>query len=100
MREPAAISLRQARVARQHGHRPLEQVVEIEKAALAALELVGAKQAHARVHERGPLGVVRGVCPLVEPAQRNQLLLQALEHLERRRNQVVRPLVTHQRGIA
>ncbi len=100
MREPAPVRIRHARVAREHRDRSLEQVVEVEQAALAALELVSAKQAHARVHERRALGVVRGVRPLMEPPQRDQFLLQALEHLQCRRYQIVRPLIPDQRRVA
>ena len=100
VRVPEAIRLHHARVAREHRDGSLEQVVEIQKTALAALALIGAKQAHARMHERGPLGVVRGAGPLVQPSQRDELLLQALEHLQRRRDKVVRSLITYQRRVA
>src|SRR6266852_5910831 len=46
------------------------------------------------------LGVVRGLRPLMEPPQRDQLLLQALEHLKCRRHQVVGPLIPDQRRVA
>src|SRR5205807_4099166 len=53
-----------------------------------------------RSHELCLFAVLSILRPGFEPLERNQLLLEPLEHLQRRRHQVVRPIVARQRKVA
>ena len=90
----------QRRIPLEHADRQKQEVVEIEQPLPPALALVGSEEPDARAHEVRSLRVVGRRCPALEAAQRHQLLLHALEHLERRRDEVVRPLVAGQRDVA
>src|SRR5438094_397462 len=99
VRVARGVASQQGRVLLEHPHREQQQVVEVEQPLPAALALIGAEELHAGAHQRCAFAVFAGRRPGLEAPQRNELLLQALEHLEHRRDQVVRPLVPGQGGI-
>ena len=84
----------------QHSHGQQEQVVEIEQPLFAALSLVSPEKLHACLHELRLLGIVGARSPRLQPLERDELLLHALEHLQHWRHQVIGPLVTGQRCVA
>src|SRR6266851_2177358 len=93
---PPAILLEQRGPLFEHPDRQRQQVLEVEHPHLATLALVGPKQADAGPHQLRFVSVLGCSCPDGQALQRNQLLLEALQHLERRRHQVVGPFVSSQ----
>ena len=81
----------------QHLHRQRQQVLEIQKPRFPAGPLIGSKQAHVRLHLLGAVGIVRRRGPCRQLLEGHELLFQALQHLQRRRHQVVRALVAGKR---
>ena len=100
VREARRIAPAQRGVLLQKPDREHEQIIEVEELVLPAIPLVSAEEPDASAHEVGTLLVIRGGGPGLEPLERNELLFHTLEHLERRRDQIVRPLVSRQRGVA
>ncbi len=74
-------------------HGEHQKVIEVEPASPPALTFVGAKKAGARAHQLRALGIVGRGGPASEPLYRHKLLLHPLEHVKRRRDEIVRPLV-------
>ena len=94
------VLVQELRVFLEHPDGEHEQVLEVEEAALPAFAIVGAKQPDTRAHQVTALRVVAGRRPGGKPADRNQLLLHTLEHLQCGPNQVVWTLVTGQSVVS
>ena len=107
MRKARAVSAALRRLLFQEPHRQGQEIFEIQQSLLAAGPLIRSEKSDAGLHELHSLGRLR-VCfnatcgrgPGGELLERDELLLQALQHLERRRHQVVRPLVAGEDRIA
>ena len=87
--------------------RQSQQILEIEQSLLAASAFVRAEKTHTGLHELHALSEIRVSLiamhrrgPGDKSLQWDELLLQTLEHLERRRHQIVRALVACEHGIA
>ena len=107
VRKARAIKAEQCRLLVHERHRQCQQIFEIEQPLLAAGPLVSREQPDARLHELHALGKLRVRIirmsrsrPGREPPQRDELLLEALEHLKCRRDQVVGPFVAGEHRVA
>src|SRR5487761_963166 len=89
-------------------HRQRQQVLEIEQPLLSASPFVRPKEADARLHQLHPLGEPRVLFvaarrrrrPRGQLFQRDELLLQTLQQLERGRHEVIWSFVAGEDGIA
>ena len=93
------VSLQDRRILLEHPDGEQQEVIEIQPPALATLPLIGAEQPHAGAHQLAALRVIGHLGPFREAVERHQLLLQALEHLQQRSDQVIRALVSGQRHV-
>jgi hypothetical protein len=107
VRKARAVSAEEGGLLLEEPHRLRQKILEIEQLLLSARAFVRAEQADAGPHEqhalceiRIPCVAMRGRCPGGDLLHRDQLLLETLEHLERRRHQVIRSLVAGEHRIA
>ncbi len=95
-----AIRIEHSRTLLEHLHRQGQQVLEVEQLFFTAGALVSAEDPPARVHQVRLLAIVGRLRPRLEALERNELLLEALQHLQRRRHQVIGSLVTGEGQVA